>query len=272
MRLITYASGPSGLPRLGVRVGHRVLDVEAASRVDGEPLPSTMKGLFREGRGALSRVRALAKAAQSSAGRYSTAMLEEKAIRFLPPLPDPDRFVCMQPDFRSHRDEPGSGLVGHNAKVAKPATATRLDCGPALVFVVGRRALGVTADDDAMDYIAGVTILNDFRDRDAQQEDAPGLGAIGPEIVTIDEIGDPFDMWVTCEVNGEQRMRLNSGDQMHRMSEILEHLSRTDALEPGDLFSAGAAGGSEALSLQPGDVVECSIEGATTLRTTIVAS
>jgi hypothetical protein len=55
MRLITYASGPNGLPRLGVRVGHRVLDVEAASRVDGEPLPSTMKGLLREGpRGAVA--------------------------------------------------------------------------------------------------------------------------------------------------------------------------------------------------------------------------
>ena len=270
MRLITYASGPNGLPRLGVRVGHRVLDVEAASRVDGEPLPSSMKGLFREGRGALSRVRALAKAAQSSAGRFSTAMLEEKAIRFLPPLPDPDRFLRMEGDNRSHREEPGSSLVGHNAKVAKPAIAASLDCGPTLVFVIGRHALGVTGDNDAMDYIAGVTVLTDLRERNSPRADAPGLGAIGPEIVTIDEIGDPYDLWVTCEVNGEERLRVNSGDQMRRMSAILELLSRTTALEPGDLVTAGADG-ADAVSLKPGDVIECSIEGLTTLRTTIAA-
>src|SRR5688572_12147717 len=136
MRLITYASGPNGLPRLGVRVGHRVLDVEAASRVDGEPLPSSLKGLLREGRGALSRVQALAKAAQASAGRYSTAMLEEKAIRFLPPVPEPDRFLCMADASGGQSEEPAASLVGHGAKVAAPA-ASRFECEPALVFVVG---------------------------------------------------------------------------------------------------------------------------------------
>jgi len=70
MRLLTFAPG-NGAPRIGVRVGHRILDIEAASRVDGEPLPSGMKALLAQGRGALSRVQALAKAAQSQAGRYS---------------------------------------------------------------------------------------------------------------------------------------------------------------------------------------------------------
>lgn len=225
MRLITYASGPNGLPRLGVRVGHRVLDVEAASRVDGEPLPSTMKGLLREGRGALSRVRALAKAAQASAGRYSTAMLEEKAIRFLPPVPDPDRFE-------------GGG-----------------ESGPALVFVVGRRALGLDHDDDPMDYVVGVTLLSQ--------------GTMGPELVTFDEIGDPDELWVTCSVNGEARLRVNPGEHGIRMSEALERFSRDAAFEPGDLFSTGGAG---ELELKVGDVVECSIEGLTTLTTTIPAA
>ncbi|HEX7558268.1 MAG TPA: hypothetical protein VF386_03680, partial [Usitatibacter sp.] len=63
MRLITYNTATNPAPRIGVRVGHRVLDIEAGSRVDGEPLPGTMKTLLREGRGALSRVQALAKAA-----------------------------------------------------------------------------------------------------------------------------------------------------------------------------------------------------------------
>src|SRR5258705_5857776 len=95
MRLVTYTVGPLGPARAGVRVGHRVLDIEGASRVQGEPLPDTMRGVLQMGRGALARVQALAKAAQSGAGRYAAVMHEEKAVRFLPPVPDPDKFLCV---------------------------------------------------------------------------------------------------------------------------------------------------------------------------------
>ena len=309
MRLITYSSGPTGTARLGVRVGHRVLDVETASRVDGQPLPNTMKGLLREGRGALSRVRALAKAAQASAGRYAGAMHEERAIRFLPPVPDPEKFLCVGKNYSAHLEELkkhdlikempeevtgfvklNSCLVGHNAKVAKPSGIAHLDYEPELVFVIGKRALGVTADEDAMDYVVGVTILNDLTDRDMQKREvasgsrfwtsknAPGFGPLGPEIVTLDEIPDPYDLWMTCAVNGEERMRVNTGEQIWKMTDILQHFSRYIPIEPGDMFSTGAPGGvavgkanAKDLFLKPGDVVDCSIEGITTLRTTIVA-
>ena len=309
MRLVTFSPTATGTARAGVRVGHRVLDIEAASRVDGEPLPSSMKVLLREGRGALSRVQALAKAAQNTAKRFSAAMYEEGAIRFLPPIPDPDKFLCVGKNYRTHLEELkrndlikempeevtgfvklNSCLVGHNAKVVKPAAVARLDYEPELVFVIGRRALGVKKDVELEDYIAGVTLLNDLTDRDMQKREvasgsrfwtsknAPGFGPVGPEIVTLDEVGDPYDLWLTCSVNGEERMRVNTGDQIWQMGDILEHFSRTIPIEPGDCFSTGAPGGvavgkanAEALFLKPGDVVECSIEGVTTLKTTIVA-
>ena len=81
-----------------MRVGHRVLDIEAASRVKGEPLPSTIKALLAAGRGALSRVQALSKAAVTEARSFSHAMHEERAIRLLPPVPDADRFLCAGAD------------------------------------------------------------------------------------------------------------------------------------------------------------------------------
>lgn len=310
MRLVTYSAGPQGQPRIGVRVGHRILDIEAASRVQGEPLPSNMRALLQMGRGALSRVQALAKAAQSGGGGFAAALFEERAIRFLPPVPDPDKFLCVGKNYRAHLDELKrhdlikempeevtgfvkltSSLVGHDARVAKPATVARLDYEPELVFVIGKRALGVKADDDdALDYAVGVTILNDLTDRDMQKREvasgsrfwtsknAPGFGPLGPEIVTMDEVGDPYDLWMTCSVNGEERMRVNTRDQIWKLPQILEHFSRTIAIEPGDMFSTGAPGGvavgkanSEDLFLKAGDVVECSIEGITTLRTTIVA-
>jgi hypothetical protein len=100
VRLITYAQGPGTLPRLAVRVGHRVLDIESGSRVDGE------------GRGAISRVQALAKAAQTTAGRFSGAMLEEKAIRFLPPIPDGAKLRSAGVNHRARFEElKGNGLM-----------------------------------------------------------------------------------------------------------------------------------------------------------------
>jgi 2-keto-4-pentenoate hydratase/2-oxohepta-3-ene-1,7-dioic acid hydratase in catechol pathway len=309
MRLITYTTGPAGLPRIGVRVGHRVLDIEAASRVDGEPLPGTMKTLLREGRGALSRVQAMCKAAQVNAGRFATAMVEERAIRFLPPVPDADKFLCVGKNYRAHLEELkrtdlikeipeeptafvklNTCLTGHNTKVVKPDGVEHLDYEPELVFVIGRRALGVSKDLDIADYAVGVTLLNDLTDRDVQKREVksgsrfwtakniPGFGPLGPEIVTLDEIPDPYDLWITCAVNGEERMRVNTRDQIWKLPEILEHFSRHIPIEPGDMFSTGAPGGvavgkanAQDLFLKVGDVVECSIEGITTLRTTIVA-
>ena len=270
MRLISYLTGTAGGPRIGVRVGHRVLDIEAASRVDGEPLPSTMKALLREGRGALSRVQALARKAQSDAGRFAAALCEERAIRFLPPVPDADRFVCTR-DGQAPVTVAAASLVGHGAKMAIP-TAQRFACEPALVFVIGRRAAGVKASDDAMDYAVGVTLLNDFADAGASGAASP----VGPEIVTMDELADPYDLWLTCSVNGTERLRVSTGDLARGLPAILEQLSRARPMEPGDMLSTGAlaAGGAKGkdLAVKPGDVVESSLEGITTLRTTLVES
>ena len=308
MRLVTYSVGPAGPPRAGVRVGHRILDIEAASRVKGEPLPSSIRTLLAAGRGALSRVQALAKAATTEARSFSHAMHEERAIRLLPPVPDADRFVCVDADFRAPPDkraghgssgEPGmqpgafpklnASLVGHDARVARPQGIARLDCEPRLAFVIGRHALGV-ASGDAMEHVAGVTLLSDISCRDLQKRDEaagagarternfPGFSPLGPEIVTLDEIVDAQDLWITFWVNGTERRRASAGEQFLRFPAILEHFCRDLPVEPGDLFCLGAPGtagageaGAGGQFLEPGDVVECSIQGVASLRTTIVA-
>jgi 5-carboxymethyl-2-hydroxymuconate isomerase/acylpyruvate hydrolase len=93
----------------------------------------------------------------------------------------------------------------------------------------------------------------------------------------MDEIPDPYNLWMTCSVNGEERMRVNTSDQIWKLPDIVEHFSQYIPIEAGDMFSTGAPGGvavgkpnAAALFLKPGDVVECAIEGIATLSTKIV--
>ena len=260
MRLITYNSAPAGPPRAGVRVGHRVLDIESASRVDGQPLPASMKALLVQGRGAMSRVQALAKAAQSAAGRFSAAMVEERAIRFLPPLADAGRFVGVEDNYAPRSgakarivDIDRSRLVGHNTK-----GIVRVDDPPCaqLVYVIGRPLEDADAED-AFEAAWGATLLGP-------------AGALGPEIVTLDEIPHLDDLWITCAVNGVEVLRYNTHAQAWKPEEVLAQLSRDGGLGPGDLVATGAPAADIALS--PGDTVECGIEGITTLRVVICAA
>ena len=93
----------------------------------------------------------------------------------------------------------------------------------------------------------------------------------------MDEIRDPYDLWMTCSVNGERRMRLNTADQIWKLPDIIEHFSRYLPFEPGDMFATGSPGGPRSESRTPpssswcsGDVVECGTEGLMTPRTRIV--
>ena len=310
MRLITFSDGKASPPRAGLRVGAGVLDIAAASAMVGTPLPASMRELLGTGEAGLRMLRALLSLAESAPGRFTAHTLAEGQFRYHPPIPDADKFICVGKNYRAHLEELkrtdlikempqevtgfvklNSCLTGHLEKVVRPADVPRLDYEPELVFVIGKRALGVKRDDNPLQYVAGVTLLNDLTDRDMQKREvasgsrfwtaknAPGFGPLGPEIVTLDEIADPYDLWVTCAVNGEERMRVNTRDQIWKIGDILQHFSRHMPILPGDMFSTGAPGGvavgkpnAEALFLKHGDVVDCSIEGITTLRNTIVDS
>ena len=308
MRLMTFLALPDTTARIGVRVGERVLDLAAAARHAGQALPQTMKLLLAGGAATMSQVRELLSAAQANSTHYAAAWTTTAAITWLPPIPDAGKFLCVGKNYRSHlaelqrtdliREIPqeptgfiklNECLAGHEAEVVIPAGVVRLDYEPELVFVIGERALGVKKAE-AWQHVAGVTILNDLTCRDLQQREVasgsrfwtakniPGFGPLGPEIITIDEIADPYDLWMTCAVNGEQRMRVNTVDQIWKLPDIIEHFSRFIPIEAGDMFSTGAPGGvavgkpnAADFFLKPGDVVECSIEGIATLRTRIIA-
>ncbi|MHB8770238.1 MAG: fumarylacetoacetate hydrolase family protein [Syntrophales bacterium] len=315
MHLLTFAPlNDCSTPRIGVMADGAVIDLAALDRARRRetpdvPLPATMRGLLAAGEPGLERVRSLiAYGGGTGGGRGAGWAYPPAAVTFFPPVPDAEKFLCVGKNYRQHLEElrrndliletpqEPTGFVkynyclsGHDWQVARPEGVVRLDYEPELVFVIGRRALGV-GKADAFKYIAGVTILNDLTDRDLQKREVasgsrfwtgkniPGFGPLGPGIITIDEIRDPYDLWMTCTVNGEQRMRFNTADQIWKLPDIIDHFSRYIPFEPGDMFATGTPGGTAIgkpnaaeLFLKPGDVVECAIEGLMTLRTRIVA-
>ncbi len=308
MRLLTFSYPNNATPLIGVRTGEQILDIAKAGKIaGGSGMQESMKALFSAGPEAMAALRDLNGLALRDLATFKSAWTSKESIRYLPPILDADKFLCVGKNYRKHLEELknsdlireipeeptgfiklNSCLVGHQAKVVKPNGVVRLDYEPELVFVIGKRALGVKKAD-AFDYVVGVTILNDLTCRDLQLREVasgsrfwtakniPGFGPLGPEIITMDEIPDPYDLWMTCSVNGEERMRVNTSDQIWKLTDIIEHFSRFIPIEPGDMFSTGAPGGvavgkpnAAALYLKPGDVVECAIEGFASLSTTII--
>ncbi len=313
MRLATFtAPDAPDRPRVGVLAAGRMLDLGLAAALlepGVAPPPMHMRTLLEGGAVALAQVRRLLTAAEARPEVRAEASHALDVVRLLPPIPDAHKFLCVGKNYRTHLEElkrtdlikelPNEPtgfiklnecLAGHGADVVRPATVTHLDYEPELVFVIGKAAYQVKAED-AFEHVAGITILNDLTCRDTQKREvasgsrfwtaknAPGFGPLGPFIITMDEVPDPYDIWVTCSVNGEQRMRVNTSDQIWKLPRIIEHFSRLVPLLPGDMFSTGAPGGvavgkpnAEELFLKPGDVVECAFEAPQmVLRNRIVA-
>ena len=225
MRLITFSLRGRNAPRIGVRVARQVLDLAAAAGVAGEPAPPTsMRDLLAAGEPAMRQVREFSAEAHADRAGFAAALLDEREIRYLPPIPDADKFLCAGKNYRTHLEELkrndlltetpqeptgfiklNSCLSGHNARVARPDGIVSLDYEPELVFVIGKRALGAKKKD-AFDYVAGVTILNDLTCRDLQKREVasgsrfwtgkniPGFGPLGPEIVGIADLVHRHDL------------------------------------------------------------------------------
>ncbi|HZR02314.1 MAG TPA: fumarylacetoacetate hydrolase family protein [Burkholderiales bacterium] len=313
MRLATFTlRGEGSHARVGLVIDGRMLDVNEALRMERDDAAntfSTMRELLERGANAMQSVRRLHDRVLADRLHFALTLHHLSDVRWLPPIPDADKFLCVGKNYRSHLEElkrtdlikemPGeptgfvklnSCLTGHDGDVVRPRTVTHLDYEPELVFVIGKPAYEAT-QDNAFDYVAGITLLNDLTCRDTQKREvasgsrfwtaknAPGFGPLGPCIITMDEVGDPYDIWVTCSVNGQQRMRVNTSEQIWKLPRIIEHFSRLLPLRPGDMFSTGAPGGvavgkpdAEALFLKPGDIVECAFERPEmVLRNRIVA-
>jgi 2-keto-4-pentenoate hydratase/2-oxohepta-3-ene-1,7-dioic acid hydratase in catechol pathway len=279
MRLISFeaagrasygiAAG-SGIHDLGARFGSVAPDLKryltAAALGFSAPLPKTMVADYAQGE-----------------------------FRYLPVVPNPDKILCVGLNYQDHRKETGraeaphpaifvrfaDSLTAHNAPIALPEVSTSLDYEGELAVVIGAPAFRVP-EARALDHVAGYACFNDATLRDWQHhthqftpgKNFPKTGALGPELVTQDEVRDFAGAAIETRLNGTVMQSAKLGDMIFSVARIISYLSGFTALKPGDVIATGTPGGvgfkrQPPLFMKAGDTIEVTIAGIGHLSNTI---
>jgi 2-keto-4-pentenoate hydratase/2-oxohepta-3-ene-1,7-dioic acid hydratase in catechol pathway len=214
-----------------------------------------------------------------------------------PPSPSPRQVFAVALNYRAHAAEGGfdapedplfftkfvSSFTGPVTEVVLPAG--KVDWETELVAVMGRTARKVNADD-AWSYVAGVTVGQDISERVMQRsgpvpqfslaKSHPGFAPQGPVLVTADELGDPDDLAIGCEVNGTPMQSSRTSQMIFPVPALIAYLSEVVTLYPGDVIFTGTPPGvgmgrQPPVFLKPGDELVSRIEGIGELRQRFVA-
>jgi 2-keto-4-pentenoate hydratase/2-oxohepta-3-ene-1,7-dioic acid hydratase in catechol pathway len=177
-------------------------------------------------------------------------------------------------------------VVGPEAEVHWPSYSRIIDYELEIGVVIGRRGKNL-GRNEALAHVFGYTIFNDFSARDAQYIEMQGqLGpakgkdfdtgnALGPFILTADEVPDPQNLDMAARINGETWSRGNSRDMRHSFADLIAYASLEETLYPGELLGSGTVGGGCGNELgrfmKHGDVIELEVGGIGVLRNRIVA-
>src|ERR1700722_12176030 len=292
MRLISFTSDPgpgaavepSAWPRPGLVVGDEVVDLSDPA----VGLPPDMAQLLALGPAALDRARA---ASSGRAARYPLASVRRHA-----PVPQPPAILAIGMNYRAHVAEMGreppeyqywfnkqrTAIAGPGDPIVLPQVSEMVDYEGELAMVIGQRCQNVPAAR-AFEVVAGFTIVNDVSARDWQWrtptftvgKSFDSHAPCGPELVTIDELGDPGDLALRTWVNDELRQDSRTSDLIFGLREMVEYLTTAFPLEPGTILATGTPAGVGAgfdppRFLQDGDVVRIAIEGIGELRNPVV--
>lgn len=309
MRLLTFMAGP--IQRVGILVGDTVVDATvayaAALAADGHPkadevatavLPPSMRAVLAGGLAPLRFVHDRVKSDPVLSGRHGARIayrLDE--VRILPPVPDPQKIVCIGLNYRDHCEEQGielpkvlmtfpkfaDAVIGPGDTIIRPRGCQQLDWEVELTVVIGRRARYVEPAD-AFACIAGYTIGNDVSARDFQFADKQVMrgkacetfAPMGPYLVLADEVPDPHNLKLESRLNGKVMQSSTTSNLVHKIPAIIAWVTRYLTLQPGDCVMTGTPSGvgvfrKPPVFMQPGDVIEMEIEGLGVLRNPVAS-
>lgn len=223
--------------------------------------------------------------------------LDLAAIELLPPVPRPEKVICIGLNYVDHSEESGfeaptyptvfarfaNSLIGHQAPLVKPRASDMFDYEAELVAVIGKGGRHI-AREDALDHVAGYSLCNDGSVRDYQIKSPQwtmgkvwdGTGAVGPELVTPEELPPACKgLTLTMHVNGQLLQKAGIDDMIFDIPTLVSVLSEAMTLSPGDVIISGTPGGVGALRKPPiwlkaGDQCVVGMEGLGKLINAVV--
>ena len=278
MKFVSYKAGDRS--SYGVAVDGGIIDL--AKRL---PHP-TLKTLLAAG--------AIDDALRAAKGQAPDARLD--GVTLLPPIPDPDKIICVGLNYDEHRKETGrektshptlftrfaDTQVGHGQALVKPKASNQFDYEGELAVIIGKHGRHVP-QDRAFDFVAGYSCYHDGSVRDWQfhtsqfvpGKNFPSTGGFGPWLVTKDEIADPHKLTLITRLNGKEVQKSGTDVMIFPIAELIAYITTFTALSPGDVIATGTPSGvgskrNPPLFMKPGDVAEVEISGVGLLKNPVI--
>jgi 2,4-diketo-3-deoxy-L-fuconate hydrolase len=218
-------------------------------------------------------------------------------VRLGPPVTRPSKLICVGLNYADHARETNAAIprepilffksttaiIGPNDDVVIPRNSVKTDWEVELAVVIAKKASYV-AEADAMHYVAGYCLHNDYSEREFQIErggqwvkgkSCDTFAPLGPFLATPDEIADVHNLNLWLTVNGKKRQDSNTNNLIFRIPFLVHYISQFMTLLPGDIISTGTPGG-VGLAMTPprylveGDLVELGVEGLGSSRQRLV--
>ncbi|XP_067036936.1 oxaloacetate tautomerase fahd2, mitochondrial-like isoform X2 [Acropora muricata] len=276
MRLIQFVEG--GKQRVGVETkdGGEVVDLCAGDL----SIPTDMKSFLEGGEEMMNKAQRIVDSGQH--------VLKRTDIQLKAPICNPNKIICIGMNYVDHcleqncpiPTEPilfskfSNAITDPGEPILYPEETEELDFEVELAFVIGKSGKKIK-ESEAMDYVAGFTVVHDVSARDWQLKKNGGQWLIGktfdsfcpmgPAIVTKDSLSDPHKLGIRCRVNGDTMQDSNTENLVFKTEALVSFISRFVTLTPGDLVITGTPPGvgcfrKPPLYLKRGDVVECEID------------
>jgi 2-keto-4-pentenoate hydratase/2-oxohepta-3-ene-1,7-dioic acid hydratase in catechol pathway len=232
-------------------------------------------------------------------GEYHSADYPLDAVMWQPPIPAPEKIICIGVNYPDRNAEYKDGsdapkypslflrtprsFVGHGTPLVRPKASAQLDYEGELVLVIGKAGRHI-AERDALDHIAAVTLCNEGTIRDwvrhakfnvTQGKNFDSTGSLGPWLVPYTDESEIADVRLTTRVNGETRQDERTSRLIFGFRYLINYISTFTTLVPGDVIVTGTPTGAGARFdppryLKPGDVVEVEVENIGLLRNGVI--
>jgi len=227
-----------------------------------------------------------------------TTLFSEASVILKSPILNPQKVIGIGLNYRDHAEEAkipipkspllfgmyANAIIGPHAPIVIPPATKQVDYEAELAVVIGARARRISIED-ALDYVAGYSIMNDVSARDLQFGDKQWtrgksidtFAPMGPCLVTPSDLGDGSGLAIELRLNGERLQKSNTSNLIFNVPALVSHISQTMTLEPGDVISTGTPSGvgfvrTPPIFLKPGDIVEIEIEGIGVLSNPVAGS